>query len=60
MEEDEEFRVAMENLLGDEWRELNDALWNSDVFQAEVKILSEHGIELFDLLDELLAVFGQN
>ncbi|KAJ0173692.1 hypothetical protein K1T71_010841 [Dendrolimus kikuchii] len=60
MEEDEVFRVAMENLLSDEWDEVFTALWNSSVFQAEVDTLLDHGIDVDVLMKEILAIFGQN
>lgn len=60
MAEDEEFRVAMENLSSDEWDETFSALWDSSVFQNEVQTLLEHGIDVHVLLKELMAVFGQN
>ncbi|XP_026734709.1 uncharacterized protein LOC113498764 isoform X2 [Trichoplusia ni] len=59
MNEDEAFRVAIENLQSDEWDQVFGALWDSPVFQAEVKTLSENGIEISVLLDELKAIFGQ-
>ncbi|CAH0594177.1 unnamed protein product [Chrysodeixis includens] len=59
MNEDAEFRVAIENLQSEEWDQIFGALWDSPVFQAEVKTLSENGIEISVLLDELKAIFGQ-
>ncbi|CAK1583560.1 unnamed protein product [Parnassius mnemosyne] len=57
--EDEEFKVAMDNLMSDEWNQIWEALWESETFLAEAKILSENGIDLRVLLQELKAVFGQ-
>ncbi|XP_013183065.2 uncharacterized protein LOC106129135 [Amyelois transitella] len=58
--EDEEFRVAIENLYSEEWAQIYDALWKSEQFQVEIRTLAEHGIEINVLLNELFAVFGQN
>lgn len=60
MAEDEEFRVAIENLQGDEWNRVFNALWESEVFKAEVNALNENGIDITVLLTEVLAIFGQN
>ncbi|KAG6452456.1 uncharacterized protein LOC115445016 [Manduca sexta] len=60
MANDEEFRVAMENLLSPEWDAVLEALWTSDVFQAEIKTLAEYGIDASVLYLEILAIFGQN
>ncbi|CAH2045578.1 unnamed protein product, partial [Iphiclides podalirius] len=57
--EDEEFRVAMENLQGEEWKQIWDALWSSETFLEEAKTLYENGIDLQVLLYELKAMFGQ-
>ncbi|XP_047034036.1 uncharacterized protein LOC124640347 [Helicoverpa zea] len=60
MADDEEFRTAIENLQTEEWAAVFDALWESEVFQAEVKTLAENGIDVGVFLDEIIAVFGQN
>lgn len=60
MAEDEEFRTAIQNLESDEWESVFSALWESEVFQAEVAALSENGIEISVLFEQLLAIFGQN
>ncbi|CAG4953512.1 unnamed protein product [Parnassius apollo] len=57
--EDEEFKVAMDNLMSDEWNQIWAALWENETFLEEAKILSENGIDLSALLLELKAVFGQ-
>ncbi|XP_053613868.1 uncharacterized protein jtb [Plodia interpunctella] len=60
LNEDEEFRTAIENLNSEEWFAIYDALWKSSVFQAEIATLGQHGIHIHALLNELIAVFGQN
>ncbi|XP_050551614.1 uncharacterized protein LOC126910976 [Spodoptera frugiperda] len=60
MAEDEEFRTAIQNLESEEWESVFSALWESEVFQAEVAALSENGIEISVLFEQLLAIFGQN
>uniref|UniRef100_A0A2A4J0T9 Single domain major allergen protein n=1 Tax=Heliothis virescens TaxID=7102 RepID=A0A2A4J0T9_HELVI len=60
MADDEEFKTAIENLQTEEWDAVFTALWDSDVFQAEVKALSENGIDVSAVLDEIVAIFGQN
>nr|AMY63171.1 single domain major allergen protein [Antheraea yamamai] len=60
MSEDEGFRVAMENLSSDEWSSVFNALWQSEIFQSEVNSLNENGINIHLLLNEILAIFGQN
>ncbi|XP_068619107.1 protein G12-like [Battus philenor] len=57
--EDEEFRVAIENLQSDEWDQIWNALWENETFLEEANILLENGIDLQVLLVELKAVFGQ-
>ncbi|XP_013171199.1 PREDICTED: uncharacterized protein LOC106120399 [Papilio xuthus] len=57
--EDEEFRVAMENLNSEEWDQVWNALWESETFIEEANILLENGIDLKVLLREVKAVFGQ-
>ncbi|KPJ18126.1 hypothetical protein RR48_11974 [Papilio machaon] len=57
--EDEEFRVAMENLNSEEWDQVWNALWESEAFIEEANILLENGIDLKVLLREVKAVFGQ-
>ncbi|XP_037876368.2 uncharacterized protein LOC101743760 [Bombyx mori] len=58
--EDEEFRVALENLQSEEWDAVFGALWESEQFKAEVDTLAEHGIDIHVLMKELFAIFGQN
>ncbi|CAH0690107.1 unnamed protein product [Spodoptera exigua] len=60
MAEDEEFKTAIENLESEEWSAVFSALWESEVFKAEVATLSENGIEISVLFEQLLAIFGQN
>ncbi|KAM3962489.1 uncharacterized protein ACR2FA_003393 [Aphomia sociella] len=60
MADDEEFSVAMNNLYSEEWSNTYDALWKSEQFLAEIKILGDNGIDFEVLVLEILAVFGQN
>lgn len=60
MENDEEFKRAMDSLQSDEWNGLWSALWENETFKAEADELVGNGIELGSLLGELLAIFGQN
>ncbi|CAH0400441.1 unnamed protein product [Chilo suppressalis] len=60
MVEDEDFKAAMEGLQSEEWEQVFDVLWASEVFQVEVKTLADNGVEMDLLLDQLVAVFGQN
>nr|ABY88949.1 single domain major allergen [Pieris brassicae] len=60
MENDEEFKRAMDSLQSDEWKEIWDALWENETFKAEADELSKNGIDLQMLLSELVAIFGQN
>ncbi|XP_050669594.1 uncharacterized protein LOC126968609 [Leptidea sinapis] len=58
--EDEDFKIAMESLRSDEFQELWNALWENETFKAEADVLAENGIELELLVEEVLAIFGQN
>ncbi|XP_047507226.1 uncharacterized protein LOC125051111 [Pieris napi] len=60
IENDEEFKRAMDSLQSDEWKEIWDALWENETFKAEADELSKNGIDLQMLLSELVAIFGQN
>nr|ABX39538.1 single domain major allergen protein [Anthocharis cardamines] len=60
MENDEEFKRAMDSLQSEEWQEIWNALWENETFKAEADLLAENGIELQMLLTELVAIFGQN
>nr|ABX39541.1 single domain major allergen protein [Dixeia pigea] len=60
MENDEEFKRAMDSLASDEWQALWNALWENETFKAEADQLAENGIDLQMLLVELVAIFGQN
>ncbi|XP_052756474.1 uncharacterized protein LOC113521001 [Galleria mellonella] len=58
--EDDDFRVAFENLNSDEWRSIFGALWESEVFLAEVQTLADNGIDFGILIYEIVAIFGLN
>ncbi|CAG9789234.1 unnamed protein product [Diatraea saccharalis] len=60
MADDEDFRAAMEGLNSEEWDQVFEALWDSEIFQAEVKALAENGVDIEVLLDQLVAIFGQD
>ncbi|KAJ8723988.1 hypothetical protein PYW07_007968 [Mythimna separata] len=60
MADDEEFRTAIENLNSEEWDAVFGALWNNDVFKAEVQTLADNGIDIGVFFEEILAIFGQN
>ncbi|XP_072929503.1 protein G12-like [Epargyreus clarus] len=60
MAEEEEFRTAIDNLQSEEWDNVWSALWENETFQKEVQTLADNGIEMHMLLDEIMAVFGQN
>ncbi|KAJ8713955.1 hypothetical protein PYW08_007575 [Mythimna loreyi] len=60
MAEDVEFSTAILNLQSEEWDKTFGALWESPVFQAEIKVLNENGIDVGVFLDEIIAIFGQN
>lgn len=57
--EDEEFASAIDNLKSDEWDAVFSALWENDVFNAEVETLAANGIDIHALLHEIVAIFGQ-
>ncbi|KAJ8723987.1 hypothetical protein PYW07_007967 [Mythimna separata] len=58
--EDEEFRTAIENLNSEEWDTVFGALWDSDVFKAEVQTLADNGIDVGVFIEQIVAIFGQN
>ncbi|KAL0869206.1 hypothetical protein ABMA27_007483 [Loxostege sticticalis] len=58
--EDADFKAAIEGLQSDEWNQVYSALWANEQFLAEVKTLADNGVDVAVLLDELLAIFGQN
>ncbi|CAG4986664.1 unnamed protein product [Colias eurytheme] len=58
--EDEEFKSAIENLQSEEWDKVWNALWESEVFLEEVQTLKDNGIDVYWLLVEITAIFGQN
>ncbi|KAJ8713956.1 hypothetical protein PYW08_007576 [Mythimna loreyi] len=60
MAEDEEFKTAIENLNSEEWETVFGALWNNEVFKAEVQTLADNGIEIGVFFEQILAIFGQN
>ncbi|CAK1553870.1 unnamed protein product [Leptosia nina] len=60
MENDEEFKRAMDSLQSEEWQEIWVALWENETFKAEADQMAEFGIDLQMLLTELVAIFGQN
>ncbi|XP_063367309.1 uncharacterized protein LOC134655777 [Cydia amplana] len=60
IEEDEEFKNAIDNLFSDEWRATFSALIETAQFQQEEATLLENGIDLRALVDEIVAIFGQN
>ncbi|KAJ8723989.1 hypothetical protein PYW07_007969 [Mythimna separata] len=60
MAQDAEFSSAILNLQSEEWDNTFGALWDSPVFQAEVKALAANGIDVGVFLDEIIAIFGQN
>lgn len=60
MAEDEEFRVAMENLQSNEWQQIMADLFENETFQKEVQILSDNGVDFNLIISEIMAVFGQN
>ncbi|XP_075982888.1 protein G12-like [Anticarsia gemmatalis] len=60
MANDEEFSTAINNLQSDEWDQVFSALWESETFQKEVATLRENGVAIELILDEILAIFGQN
>ncbi|KOB77590.1 Single domain major allergen 1 protein [Operophtera brumata] len=57
--EDEEFASAIENLKSAEWEAVFSALWENEVFKAEVDTLAANGIDIHALLHEIIAIFGQ-
>ncbi|XP_038206882.1 uncharacterized protein LOC119828713 [Zerene cesonia] len=59
MSEDEGFKSAIDNLQSEEWDKVWNALWESEVFLEEVQTLKDHGIDVYWLLIEIQAVFGQ-
>lgn len=59
MAEDENFAAAIENLKSPEWDEVFHALWENDLFKAEVDTLAANGIDIYSLLHEIVAIFGQ-
>ncbi|XP_041969246.1 uncharacterized protein LOC121726083 [Aricia agestis] len=56
--EDEDFANAMADLETDEWKQIFQALLNSETFQKEAQTLHEHGIDLDVVIGEITAVFG--
>ncbi|KAL0819733.1 hypothetical protein ABMA28_007782 [Loxostege sticticalis] len=58
--EDEDFKAAIEGLQSDEWNEVYSALWASEQFLAEVNTLAENGIDVSLVIEQMVAVFGQN
>lgn len=58
--QDEDFKAAIEGLQSDEFEELMDALFANPQFQAEIKALEDNGINVLTLLDEVVAIFGQD
>ncbi|KAL4709836.1 hypothetical protein ACJJTC_000323 [Scirpophaga incertulas] len=58
--EDEDFKAAMEGLQSDEWKEIYAALWESEGFLAQITTLGENGLDVSLVMEELVAVFGQN
>ncbi|CAB3248978.1 unnamed protein product [Arctia plantaginis] len=59
MANDEAFSTALINLQSEEWRQIATALWENEVFQKEIQLLRENGIEVEALMDEVFAIFGQ-
>ncbi|XP_028176213.1 uncharacterized protein LOC114364307 [Ostrinia furnacalis] len=58
--EDDDFKAAIEGLQSDEWAQVWSALWENEQFLSEVNTLNANGVDVKVLLDELVAVFGQN
>ncbi|XP_063627664.1 uncharacterized protein LOC134799206 [Cydia splendana] len=59
-EEDEVFRNAIDNLFSDEWIATFSALRETPQFHEEAATLHENGIDLHVLIEEVVAIFGQN
>lgn len=58
MANSEDFRNAMDNFASEEWDQIYGALWQSEVFLAEVQELNANGIDVEVVLYELRAVLG--
>ncbi|XP_049866133.1 uncharacterized protein LOC126366844 [Pectinophora gossypiella] len=60
MKEDSNFRNTIDKLKTKEWERLYDALWRSPEFKSLVYTVHENGLDVRLLIEQVIAVFGQN
>jgi hypothetical protein len=60
LNEDADFKAAIEGIKSDEFQQLYRDLWQNEVFLAEVKAMADNGIDVNVVVDQLFAMFGQN
>jgi hypothetical protein len=60
LNEDADFKAAIEGVRSDEFQQLYAELWQSEEFLKEIQILEDNGLSMSALIDEVIAIMGQN